>query len=46
MRSLLRDGLLAELISAGVRLPELITALEPVVAERTVYRWAAKVVVA
>lgn len=42
VRALLREGLLGELIVAGVRLPDIVVALAPLVPERTVYRWAAK----
>lgn len=42
VRVLLREGLLGELIAAGVRMPDIVVALAPLVPERTVYRWAAE----
>lgn len=42
VRVLLREGLLGELIAAGVRMPDIVVALAPLVPERTVYRWAFK----
>lgn len=40
LRGLVREGLIGELLDAGTRLPDVVDLLEPLVPERTVYRWA------